>query len=57
MIFRCDGKLKQMRWEAFRPATLLKRDSNTVFPVKFVKFFKTCVLKNICDRLLLFCDQ
>ena len=36
-----------------RPATLLKRDSNTCFPVKSVKFLRTPILKNVCERLLL----
>ena len=31
--------------------TLLKRDSNT--GVKFAKFLRTSILKNICERLLL----
>ena len=30
-----------------------KRDSNTAFFVKFVKFSRTAILKNICERLLL----
>ena len=32
---------------------LLKRDSNTGFPVSVVKFLRTPILKNICKRLLL----
>ena len=32
--------------------TLLKRDSNT--GVKFAKFLRTSILKNICERLLLY---
>ena len=41
--------------QAFRPATLLKRDSyiGEIFPVKFDKFLRTSTLKNICERLLL----
>ena len=39
---------------SFRPATLLKRDSNTVFPVNIGKFLRTPILKNICERLLLY---
>ena len=34
------------------PATLLKRDSNTV-PVNIAKFLRTSILKNICKWLLL----
>ena len=37
-----------------RPVTLLKRDSITgVFPVKFAKFLRTPILKNIYELLLL----
>ena len=39
--------------KVFRGATLLKRDSNTCFPVKFAEFLRTPILKNICERLLL----
>ena len=43
-----------MRLQAFRPATLLKRDSNTgVFLRNLQKFWRTRTLKNICERLLL----
>ena len=39
---------------AFRPGTLLKRDSNTgVFQWNLQRFLRTPALKNICDRLLL----
>ena len=31
----------------------LKRDSSTRFPVKFAKFLRTLILKDICERLLL----
>ena len=36
-----------------RPVTLLKRNSNTCFHVKFAKFLRAPILKNICERLLL----
>ena len=39
--------------QIFRPVTLLKRYSNTD-SMKFVKFLKTPLLKDICNRLLLF---
>ena len=38
-----------------RPVTLLKRDSNSCFPVNIAKFLGAPVLKNICEWLLLFC--
>ena len=37
-----------------RLVTLLKRDSNTGVPMKFAKFLRTPILKNICERLLLY---
>ena len=38
--------------QAFSPATVLKRDSSHgCFPVKFAKFFRTPILKNICKLL------
>ena len=40
--------------QVFKPATLFKRDCNiSVFPVKFVKFLGTPILKNIFRQLLL----
>ena len=39
--------------QIFRPVTLLKRYSN-IDSMKFVKFLKTPLLNNICERLLLF---
>ena len=37
-----------IKLQAFRPATLLKRDFNTgVFPVNIAKFLKTTILKNM----------
>ena len=33
--------------------TLLKRLQHRCFSVKFAKFLRTCILKNICERLLL----
>ena len=39
---------------AFRPATLLKkRLQHWCFPVKFAKFLRTPILRNIWERLLL----
>ena len=38
-----------------RPATLLKRDCSTFFfSVNFSKFSRALILKNICERLLLY---
>ena len=34
------------------PATLLKRDSSTVFPENFAKSSRTAILQNTCERLL-----
>ena len=43
-----------IKLQTFRPATLLGRDSNTGFLlVKFAKFLRASILKNICERLLL----
>ena len=43
--------------KAFRPATLFKkRVLHRSFLVKFEKFLKTPILKNICERLLLCID-
>ena len=39
--------------QPWRPATLLKRLRHECFPVKFAKFWRTSILKNIYDRLLL----
>ena len=36
-----------------RLATLLKRDSNKEFSCEFCEIFRTPILKNICERLLL----
>ena len=42
-----------MKSYAFRPATLLKWDSKIdLFLVKFAKFLRTPILKNICELLL-----
>ena len=38
---------------AWKSPTLLKRDSTHCFPLKFVRFLKTPILKSICERLLL----
>ena len=51
---------KHLRWSlflmksyAFRPATLLKRDYKIdLFLVKFPKYLRTPISKNICERLL-----
>ena len=40
--------------QAYRPANLLKRDSNTgVFLTVIAKFLRAAILKSICERLLL----
>ena len=51
----CVGVSLLLKIQAFRPATLLKRDSkkSVFFPVKLEKFLRTLTLKNICERLLL----
>ena len=42
-----------IKLQVFRPATLIKRDSKTVsFPVKFAKFFRTPLLKNIYELMI-----
>ena len=43
------------RLHAFKPAVLLKRDSiqHWCFSVNIAKFFRTPILNNICQRLLL----
>ena len=42
-----------MKSYAFKPATLLKRDSKIdLFLVKFARILRTPILKNICKRLL-----
>ena len=38
--------------QAWRLATLWKRDSHNCFPVRFENFFRTPILKNVCERLL-----
>ena len=35
------------------PALLKKRHQHSSFPMNFSKFFRTSILKNICERLLL----
>ena len=37
----------------WRPATLLKKDSNTSLILKFAKFLRASIVKNICEQLLL----
>ena len=39
--------------QASRPATLLKRESNTGVPVNIAQFLTTLILKKICEQLLL----
>ena len=45
--------LFSMKFWAFNPESLLKRDSDTgrSFPVNTAKFLRTLILKNICERL------
>ena len=44
-----------IKLQAFKPAYLLKRDSNTgVFLVNIAKFLRTPILKYIFKRLLLY---
>ena len=38
----------------FRPATLLKTFQHMCFPVNIAEFSRTTILKNICERLLLY---
>ena len=45
-------KLLSMKLQAWRLATLLKETPTQVFPEKFVKFLRTLILKNVCERLL-----
>ena len=42
-----------IKLQVFRPATLLKRLQHRYFPVKFTKFLRTLILKNIYQRLFL----
>ena len=48
-----DSLFKLQTFQAFRPATLLKRDSKTGVSCKYCKIFKNPILKNMCERLLL----
>ena len=42
------------KFQVFRPANFIKkRLQYRYFPVKFAKFLRTPILKNICERLLL----
>ena len=43
----------EIKLQVIRPATLLKGESNTCFPVNIAKFLITPVLKNMCIWLLL----
>ena len=45
--------LFSIKVEFWGPATLLKKTPTQVFLVKFTKFLRTIILKNICERLLL----
>ena len=42
-----------IKLQAFKSAILLKRDSSTGAFLNIVKFLRTPVLKNICERLLM----
>ena len=42
-----------IKLQALRPRNLFKRLQHRCFPGKFVKFLRTFMLKNICQRLLL----
>ena len=42
-----------IKLRAFRPATILKRDSNTGVSFEYCEVFKNTYLKNIWERLLL----
>ena len=43
-----------IKMQAYRPANLLKRHSNTsVFLIVIPKFLRKAIFKNICERLLL----
>ena len=42
-----------IKLRAFRAATLLKKLHHRCFQVKFAKFLRASILKNICERLLL----
>ena len=48
---------KHLCWSLFliklQASTLIKRLQHRCFPVKFEKFLRTPILKNICERLLL----
>ena len=42
-----------IKLQVFMPATLLKTLQHRYFHVKFTKFLRTLILKNICQRLFL----
>ena len=47
--------LFSMKWQAWKPATLLKRDSNTCEYLWILQYFwRTPTLRNSCKRLLLY---
>ena len=49
----CAGVSFLIKLQALSPVTLLKRLQHRCFPVNIVKFLRTPILKNICERLLL----
>ena len=46
--------LFSMNVQALGPASLLKGTPTRSFPVKFLKFLRTPILKNNCEQLLLY---
>ena len=42
-----------LKLQVFKPATFLKKDSNTGVSCGYCTSFKANILKNICERLLL----
>ena len=46
--------LIDLLYDDFSITTLFKRDLHRCFPVNIVKFLATPILKNICERLLLY---
>ena len=46
---------KHLCWSLFQACSFIKkRLQQWCFPVKFTKFLRTSILKNICERLILF---
>ena len=46
---------KHLRWSLFLINFIEKRFQHRCLPVKFSKFLRTPILKNVCKRLLLLC--